>query len=180
MKTSSFLSSADPEIESIIHKAAAMFQKQPLPTIQSCPRCGEVGHDASVCPNQVPSFDSMDQFIEERISMSIQLAPKEWKEDEFGLYLPSTADSSNDTKCWTDGEFCFNCGEFGHSKKDCQKPTSSEISRIFGDSLEQKGNRAIFLKSQYIDRVRRLCEQPNKEKKDISMKQSKSVDSLWT
>lgn len=162
----SFLKTNDPEIAKIIKAANELNQPRPLPHLESCSRCGEIGHLSSNCPNQVPTIDQMQSEIEERISKAIQLAPDSWKDDEFGLYLPSSQNVISNSKSWKDGEFCFNCGEFGHNSDNCKKPTYSKLVNVFGVTLEQKGNRAFLEKRRIIDNVKRMVERSdmNEEK----------------
>ncbi|KAK8848190.1 hypothetical protein M9Y10_019246 [Tritrichomonas musculus] len=153
----SFLKTSDPEIEKILKRANEFSQQRPLPHFDSCPRCGEIGHTSDSCPNQVPTIEKMQNDIEERISKAIQLAPDSWQCDDMGLYLPSSKSVNTSTKSWKDGEFCFNCGEFGHNCDNCNMPSYNKLLAAFGSTLEQKGNKAFLEKSHIIDNVKGIC-----------------------
>ena len=150
----SFLKTNDPEIAKILKNANELSQPRPLPHIDSCPRCGEIGHLSDSCPNRVPTIEQMQSEIEDRISKAIQLAPDSWKDDDLGLYLPSSRNIISDSKSWKDGEYCFNWGEFGHNCESCKKPTYSQLLSAFGVTLDQKGNRAFLERRHIIDNVK--------------------------
>lgn len=179
----SFLKTKDPEIAKIIKNASELNQQRPLPHFESCARCGEVGHLSDSCPNQVPTIDQMQKEIEDRILKALQLAPDSWKDDDFGLYLPSNQNIISDTRSWKDGEFCFNCGEFGHNNDNCKKPTYSKLLNVFGATLEQKGSRASLEKSHIIDNVKGMivrCEMKEAENEKEEEAKNKTKKSPWS
>ena len=164
---------SDPEISKVLNRFKEMNQQKPLPKIDSCPRCGQVGHTSANCPNQVPSIEEMQKGIEDRINKVISSPPDEWKTDNFGYFLPSKEGNKviKEEKSWKDGEFCFNCGEFGHNAESCTQPTYYTLVHIFGQNLEQKGHKAIFERQALVDNVKNLCEgcenKANKEKEKL-------------
>ncbi|OHS95978.1 Zinc knuckle family protein [Tritrichomonas foetus] len=178
----SFLQTSDPEIAKIIKQAAEMRQQQPLPKINSCPRCGEIGHISSDCPNSVPSADEMQNSIEERIKKAVALAPETWENDDMGLFLPSHQNIIQEKRSWKDGPFCFNCGEFGHSEDTCTQPTYKKIVHVFGRTLEDKGHKAIFERQHLVDDVKSLCERSESQNNQNQQQESNldKKDSVWS
>ena len=181
----SFLKTSDPEIEKILMRSSALTQQKPLPHLDSCPRCGEISHTSDCCPNKVPTIEQMQNDIEERISKAMQLAPDTWKDDELGMYLPSTKNIISNAKSWKDGEFCFNCGGFGHNCDNCNMPTYKKLLTVFGATLEQKGNKAFLEKARIIDNVKGMClrceiQGEEKNKKEDNDAKDKNKESPWS
>ena len=118
--------------------------------VMSCSRCGKIGHVVSQCTEDIPDAEELWAEIEAKIKAASATAPSEWQRDEFGWYLPNVNSEISDHKSFADGEFCFNCGEFGHTSDSCQFPDRRELQKQFGNctdmSASARGQRAMIIR----------------------------------
>lgn len=160
-----FEDAEDPEIQ------AALQQQINLPKMKSasirylsCSRCGNIGHTADKCPENIPSTKQMQSSIESRIQTALGFAPLDWENDEDGLYLPSNEEKISEKRSWNDGPFCFNCGQFGHEKESCLQPTYKQLYDLFSQtSLNRTDQKSTFEKKQLIAAINVHCNKNSNE-----------------
>jgi hypothetical protein len=145
-----FADSDDPDVRAAQEELSAT---EPAPLaqglrVESCARCGAIGHSHVRCRAPLPTFTDMQANITQKIEAAIASAPPEWVSDDFGLYLPG--DNESNGKSWPDGDFCFNCGAFGHTIEACLDPSFERVEREFGDTLEDKSSRSVLEKEAII------------------------------
>lgn len=124
------------------------------PKLTVCLRCGCVGgHSTADCNKEIPSISSLEQQIQQRLNYALSNVPPEWEKDEFGYALPNT----NQPAIPDHQLNCANCGEFGHTANECDKPNKEELLLKFGDSIngksqasrEERENIVNWIKSTY-------------------------------
>ena len=160
-----FEDAEDAEVSAILSASEAneIPKNKSVGRYLSCPRCGAVGHGPKDCRGQLPTTEDMMKEIERKISMAVGSAPREWKRDELGHYLPCSEEGNEPdrTKSWADGVFCFNCGEFGHEEGDCSGPTREEIRKMMGD-LTDRSSAGLMYRRMVINKIRqrqgKVCE----------------------
>ena len=123
-----------------------------------CLRCGKIGHSTENCSFEIPSIESLKRQMEAKTRDSISCAPKEWIEDEMGLYLPVKNRVAFCGKTWKDGRFCFNCGMFGHDADECKEPPFETLNNMFEPYLTDNSQKATIHKKQIIDAINKFCE----------------------
>jgi hypothetical protein len=116
--------------------------------LESCARCGALGHSHVRCRAPLPAFTAMQANISRKIERAISSAPSEWVSDDFGLYIPGEGESNG--KSWPDGDFCFNCGAFGHKIDSCREPSFERVAKQFGETLEDKTSRSALEREKII------------------------------
>ena len=99
-----------------------------------CFRCGAIGHISSQCHEELPSLQSIQEEMFRDVKEIIDEIVKEdgYGEDQFGPYKTDTVSPVSHSKSWKDGDFCTNCGEFGHKSSDCKKPTFAKLADKMG------------------------------------------------
>lgn len=123
---------------------------------QICMRCGLIGHSTIQCTKPLPSIDDLKNEMGTRILHSVKNAPKEWKEDDFGLYLPTDQRIIDLSKTWKDGKFCFNCGAFGHEVEDCPQPPFQTIYNLFSPYLTDNSSKSSLEKQRIIEAIHKF------------------------
>ena len=121
-------------------------------------RCGQLGHVTENCTSEIPSNEKLRQQMLDLENESLQFRTEEWKEDDMGLYLPVKERVVGTDKSWSDGVFCFNCGEFGHTAEHCTEPTFETIDRMFSPYIGDKSDKGIEKKQQIIDAINKYHE----------------------
>ena len=128
-----------------------------------CLRCGQIGHKTEDCKNEIPSISSMKKKMEEKLARAVENAPEEWKNDEYGLYLPGAKGRFPAEKTWKDGVFCFNCGGFGHTAEECKEPTFDTLFKMFEPYLDDNTPKAKQQKERIIAAINKFCESEGRE-----------------
>ena len=121
--------------------------------VLSCCRCGQIGHLASACTQEVPSTETLWAEIQKKIDLASTTVPSTWKRDTHGWYLPGDA-PTGDAKSFSDGPFCFNCGEFGHDEEACEMPDRAALKQQFGNCTDQS-KAGVIKRQEVIQKVRR-------------------------
>jgi hypothetical protein len=128
------------------HKSAAapapgVIRSVSLPRAQPpkcvCYRCGAVGHLSFSCAGPLAPLEDLERAVDadiERITAAKRGAPG-MGADEFGLYSADRAAPVPTGRSWQTTKFCANCGEPGHSEKDCRRPEFQRITAVMKDCL---------------------------------------------
>ena len=122
-----------------------------------CLRCGLIGHDSEKCNEKIPTIKEMTNIIEKSTNDIIKYPPKEWELDEFGYYLPTDNRIINSKYSWKDGDFCFNCGNYGHKNDVCKEPNFTKLLELFSPLIGDNSNKASLEKNHLIDAINQFC-----------------------
>ena len=117
-----------------------------------CLRCGKTGHAIEKCKSEIPSIVSMRNQLEkmekEALTYSSQI---NWEKDELGLYEHADSRCTNVGKTWGDGDFCFNCGEFGHTAENCKEPTFDVINSMVAPIAKDSSAKGVEARKKIVD-----------------------------
>jgi hypothetical protein len=137
-----YVDSDDPDARASLDEIAAT-EPPPFsqaPRVESCARCGALGHSHVRCRSPIPSFADIQAAITRKIDQAIASPSPEWVSDEFGLHISQQGEANG--KSGPDGDFCFNCGTFGHTFDSCPDPSFEDVANQFGDTLNDRSARA--------------------------------------
>jgi len=123
-----------------------------------CLRCGEIGHKTCNCNAKIPKCQELEEEMNSRLSQAENNIPSEWKTDEFGYFLPSNERLIDSKNNWSNSVFCYNCGNPGHSEKDCLGPTQSGIELLFGPLMNNNSNKKVIEKQNLVEAIKIFCE----------------------
>ena len=138
-----------------------------------CLRCGRIGHQTEDCDQNLPTIEQMRVSIDSKTRGAVMDSPKNWVNDEYGLYL-QTERSISTEKTFKDGVFCFNCGCFGHTPEECPEPTFDTLYGMFKPYLNDHGVRASQKKKEIIKSINKFCKKVNKPIQIEKQEQPKS------
>lgn len=125
--------------------------KQEGEKLQICMRCGMVGHTTENCKNEIPSNLSLRIQLEKMENESLKYADGSWAEDDLGMHIPVDKRYTDVGKTWDDGDFCFNCGEFGHTAEECKEPTYEVIHKMVAPFIKDSSEKGIESKQRIVD-----------------------------
>ncbi|EAY21091.1 Zinc knuckle family protein [Trichomonas vaginalis G3] len=133
-----------------------------------CMRCGMIGHATIDCHQILPSVEDLRAEMNLRMQNAVKNAPKEWKEDEFGLYLPAEPRIVEIKETWKDGKFCFNCAAFGHDVDNCPNPPFKTVYDLFQPYLKDTSPKGVSEKQKIIDAIHKFNKNTQSENMNLS------------
>ena len=142
-------------------------RKVSVPVIEKtsiCMRCGAIGHQTEDCKENLPSVEALKAQMDQKVEKYLKNVPEEWKEDDFGLYIPSEPRIIDTTKSWKDGKFCFNCGCFGHTADICKEPPFETLHKMFLPYLSDNSTKSMEKRRQIIDAINNFCDIQQEER----------------
>mgnify|MGYP001130856746 CR=1 FL=1 len=120
-----------------------------------CQRCGEVGHLTNQCKGHVPDYVRVEAQMEADLMALLASADCSGMEaDDFGLFSTADSDRIPRDQSWKDGDFCCNCGRFGHVEEQCGQPSVKELERLY-----HKHSQALTKdeKASFASALREFC-----------------------
>ncbi|EAY10750.1 Zinc knuckle family protein [Trichomonas vaginalis G3] len=132
------------------------YQRNEVDRSQICMRCGMIGHSTINCKSKLPSIKDLKAEMNSRMLTNVRNAPKEWKEDEFGLYLPAEPRIVEIKQTWKEGKFCFNCAAFGHDIDECPNPPFKTVYGLFEPYLADNSSKANLEKQRIIGAIHKF------------------------
>lgn len=130
---------------------SSMKNKPNGQAVSVCLRCGAIGtHQTCDCKSDIPTIQSLETQIKDRIDFALSHIPSGWQKDQFGYYQPSTKPPLN----IPDQPNCSNCGDFGHTTEECTRPNRNEVHMKFGQLLNQAGHIANEERKDIVNSIK--------------------------
>ncbi|OHT02427.1 Zinc knuckle family protein [Tritrichomonas foetus] len=106
-----------------------------------CYRCGQLGHLAGQCTNELPDPAQIELEMNNDIQILISQLKEtgDYESDEFGLYIKGDSNSVPVASDWKTASFCTNCGK-PHPANRCPHKSYNEIINEMKNCLDSKSS----------------------------------------